>query len=110
MKNYKVENGYINLERPNSKGEMLTFKIEHCEGYGNKSLPHLWFKNGYTDREINKYLICQCYVTKTDGTCIEKYNPQSTSDHKLNFEWLLEDTEENFQKLANEISRRFYKE
>jgi hypothetical protein len=98
---------YINFLNPNSKGESLVMCISHCEAYGTKSLPHLWFENGHTDKEINKYLICNCYVT-SGGICFDKYNPQLTVDHKINFEWLLEDTEENVQKFINEVERRFY--
>ena len=39
------------------------------------------------------------------GRCSGKYNP-TTNDGKLNFEWLLEATEENQQKIIDEIYRR----
>ena len=102
---------YIKFFKPNCKDEKMLMVLSHCESHGTKSLPHLWFKNGYTDREINKYLTCNCYVDLPDGSCLEKYNPHIIGGPRprINFDWLLEDTEENIQKFIAEVAKRFYK-
>lgn len=119
MKNFK---GYTVMEElgsneewlyfidSNAKGETMIVTISHNESYGKKSLPYMWYKKGYTDREINKYLTCRTCVEKIDSPALEKYNPQLTEDLKINFEWLLEDTQENKQMLIDEIAKRFYTE
>lgn len=101
----------VRFNKPNSKGETLYVEIQRCEGHGPRSLPHLWFKNGFTDKEINKYLICSNEVFNKAGEFYRRgYNPQSSENHQINFEWLLEDTDENVQKLIDEVARRFYEE
>ena len=100
---------WIEFIESNSKNEKMTIKLCHCESYGKKSLPYIWHKKGYTDKELNKYLTCRTYVEGINKPMLEKYNPQ-IEDAKINFEWLLEDTKENKLTLINEIARRFYKE
>lgn len=116
MKNYtlKKENGadWYTFNQPNNKGETMQVELTHCEGYGENSLPYIWFKKGWTDRQINKYLHCKTYV-ETDKGCFGLYNPQvkrSDDGKRLvnNFEWILEDTAENTELLINEIKKRFY--
>lgn len=116
FKGYTVMNELGNNEEclyfnnSNAKGETMIVTISHNESYGKKSLPYMWYKKGYTDREINKYLTCRTYVEKIDSPALEKYNPQLTKNLKINFEWLLEDTEENKQILIDEIAKRFFTE
>lgn len=74
-----------------------------------KSLPYLWRKHGWTDRVINNYLVCNTYVYSKEG-CVSKYNPTHTKDHKIDFDWLLEATAENEQKIIDEIVNRVFKE
>jgi hypothetical protein len=52
------------------------------------------------------------YVTDTEGNCYGRYNPQSkiSEDGKrtvLNFDWMFEATEENKEKLLNEVYKVF---
>ena len=116
MKNYtlKNENGtnWYTFSEPNDKGETMQIELHHCEAYGERSLPYILFKNGLTDRQINKYLFCLTYV-ESDKGCFAKYNPQTklSDDGKrleVNHEWFLEDTAENVKLLFDEIAKRFY--
>ena len=104
---------FIKFLDANSKDEKMQIEILHNESYGNNSLPHQWFKKGYTDREMNKYLTCNCFVDlpsgMCEGMCVGKYNPQLSEGSTLNFDWLLEDVEDNEELLIDEIARRFYK-
>lgn len=106
---------YKFLEK-NKKGESL--KVEISEIYpdntSKKSLPNLWLKHGYTNKLYNSYMNVQCYCTDKDGHCFDKYNPTvklSDVEHKLviNFDYLLEVSEENKQYLLNLIYKMFMK-
>ena len=65
----------------------------------------MWKRKGFIDKEPETWWGVQTYVTDRQGRCSGKYNP-TTKDGKLNFEWLLEATEENRQKIIDEIYRR----
>ena len=44
------------------------------------------------------------YVTDKDGNCYGRYNPHELpKSHKINFDWVLEGTEENRIKILEEI-------
>lgn len=73
--------------------------------HGKHSLPAMWKRKGFIDKEPETWWGVQTYVTDRQGRCSGKYNP-TTKDGKLNFEWLLEATEENRQKIIDEIYRR----
>ena len=100
---------FIKFLDANSKGEKMQIEISHNESYGNNSLPHFWYENGYTDKELNKYIVCHCCIELDDGVGVSKYNPQLNKDFKINFDWLLEDVEDNEELLIDEIASRFYK-
>lgn len=102
------------FEETNKKGERLS--IEITEMYNDNeykdSLPNLWKKHGYTNKLYNSYLCVTCFVTDKDGNCWERYNPTiKLSDDKkryiINFDWLLEVSDENIDILLNEIYKRF---
>lgn len=112
---------YYYFNKPNKKKETMTVEICHCQGSGARNdLPHLWLKNGYTEKLVENYLVATCYVTDEKGDCREAYNPTIKEEvvlyqgkvrevyNVINFDWHFEDTKENEQKLLNEIARRFY--
>lgn len=119
MMNYRIEKGngnttWIYVTESNQKGETLIIGITECTTNSNSknSLPYLWYKEGYTDKVLNTYLCIQTYCTDSEGNCCGKYNPQTKrSDdgkrHEINFDWMFENTEENKQKLTNEVIRLF---
>lgn len=98
----------------NEKGEKLILELSKCEDWkeSKNSLPKLWKKGGYIDRVLETYWSIQTYVKDTEGNSYGRYNPQ----HKLredgkgeiiNFDWMFEATEENKEKLINEVYRIF---
>lgn len=108
------------FEGTNSLGESLEIDITLCtDPGGNKSLPALWHKAGYTSKRLLTWWSVTTYVTSTDGCCRHDYNPQTVIKEKIhnnkavgcqpiiNFEWLLEATEENKKKLLDEVEKRF---
>lgn len=95
----------------NDKGELIQFELTACMNDGDKNyLGRLWKKNGYIDRVLPSYICVNTYVTAENGDCAGYYNPQHkrSDDGKrrtINFDWMLEATEENTQKLIDEIYR-----
>lgn len=96
----------------NAKGESVLVELIACENPGGKNaLPVLWKKRGFIDRVLNTYWCVNTYVTDKDGNCWGRYNPTSkrSEDGKrsvLDFAWMFEATQENAEKLLNEIYRR----
>ena len=103
----------IYITEPNQKEETLTIELSECENPGGKNaLPYLWYKAGYTDKILDTYLCIHTYCTDSEGNCYSRYNPQTkrSDDGKrnvINFDWMFENTEENKQKLINEVIRLF---
>ena len=82
----------------NALGEEIVVEFRKNENtHGKHSLPAMWKRKGFIDKEPETWWGVQTYVTDRQGRCSGKYNP-TTKDGKLNFEWLLEATEENRQK------------
>lgn len=94
----------------NAKGEKIQFELTPCSNPGGKnSLPYLWKKHGFIDRVLETWWSLQVYVTDKEG-CWGCYNPtEKLSDDGtrkvINFDWMLEATEENKQKLIDEVFR-----
>lgn len=95
---------------PNTKGERIQFELTACHNPGGKdSLPYLWKKHKFIDRVLETWWNLQVYVTNENG-CFGRYNPtvKLSEDGKrqvINFDWMLEATEENKQKLIDEVYR-----
>lgn len=90
----------------NALGEEIVVEFRKNENtHGKHSLPAMWKRKGFIDKEPETWWGVQTYVTDRQDRCSGKYNP-TTKDGKLNFEWLLEATEENRQKIIDEIYRR----
>lgn len=117
MKKYIVEDmtagrgvrvRYTFLEK-NSKGESLIVELTHCTNAGGKhSLPYLWKKGGFIDRILETYITVDCYVTDKNGDCWNRYNPQIVKGmNKINFDYMLEDTEDNRNYLLSVIEKNF---
>lgn len=103
----------ITVKRKNKKGESLIIELTDCKNpdRGN-TLPILWKKYGYTNKLLNTYICVKTYCTDSDGNCYDRYNPQIklSEDKKrriINFDWMLENTEDNKQKLIDEVIYRF---
>ena len=105
MMQYEIEeNGrWINVLGKNAKQETMVIEIVHCNNPGgNNSLPYLWYKKGWTNKVMETYIGCNTYVYDSEGGCYGGYNVTEKYDGKrnvINFDWLLEDTEENRKKI-----------
>lgn len=114
MMKYEIEkrdfgSTWVHVLGKNAKQETMVIEIVHCENPGGKnSLPYAWYKNGWTDKVMETYIGCHTYVHDSEGFCFGIYNPTTklSDDGKrsvINFDWLLEDTEENRKKLLRHV-------
>lgn len=100
------------FEEKNEKGEEILVELISCtRDPGSLSLPILWKRQGLIDRALDSWVDVNVYVTSADGTCRGAYNPQESGiGHKINFDWMLEDTPENRDRIIAEICRRAFEE
>lgn len=100
------------FEDKNEKGEQILIELVSCtRDPGSRSIPILWKKHGLIDRVLDTWVGVSVYVTSEDGTCRGAYNPQESGiGHKINFDWMLEDTPENRARIIAEICRRAFEE
>lgn len=120
--NYRVEkntdrSSFYYFKEPNQIGETLVIEFYKNEmGRDKHSLPHIWFKEGLTDHLMECFWSVITYVHTEEGECLGIYNPQVTvketlSGHgysqTLDFTWILDATEENRQKIIDEVWKRF---
>lgn len=105
---------FYEFTKPNKKGEKLTIEVSRCYvDLKNKNcLPNLWKKHGYTEKLLNNYICIHTYVTDEKGNCTESYNPtiklsNDKKRHVINFDYYMEATPENEQKLIEEVYKYF---
>lgn len=123
MKNYVVEQEnpksyWAHNTKPNEKGENIKVCIQVNTGDVNdkKSLGRMLADRGDIPQPIKSYLSCATFVHDTEDNCYGRYNPWTTmkqeesgSFHPVIVpEWTLENTEENREKLLDEVFRLFY--
>ena len=106
---------FYKFTEKNKKGETLV--VEISETYVDNSLksdtlPKLWKKYGFTNRLYDSYLSIDRYVTDKQGICWGRYNPTKklAEDGKrniINFDYMLEVSEENKKYLLNLIYKMF---
>ena len=97
----------VDFGKSSAKGEKIRVTLSRGTDTGVKdSLPALWVKHGFTASRLSDWWNVEVVATAPDGTERHRYNPQTTKAHKINFAWLLPATEENAQKIFDEIARR----
>lgn len=109
MMKYEIEKGnngnaWIHVIGKNAKQETMVIEIVGCKNPGGKdSLPYAWYKNGWTNKVMETYIGCNTFVYDSEGGCYGGYNVTEKYDGKrnmINFDWLLEDTQENRNKIV----------
>ena len=104
--------GYWKYPSKNKKGESITLEVDYCHNVKSpRCLPVLWHKAGYTDRLILNYWSIGTYVRDAEGSCWRKYDFTKLSEdgkrRVIDFDWILEPTVENLEKMVTEVLRRF---
>lgn len=99
----------------NKKGE--TILVEMSYGYDRTKQFKEYKKHGFTDKVLDTAIFVSTYVRKAPDKhgfrdCYMGYNPahKPSDDGKrwvINFDWTFEVSEENIQRLLDEIERRF---
>lgn len=104
---------FYTFKGTNNKGEKLIIELSKCTNPGGgHALPVLWKQHGFIDRVLETYWSIETYVKDTEGNCYGRYNPQHklSDDNKrlvINFDLMFEATEENKEKLIDEVYRLF---
>ena len=93
-------------------GGVLTVEVCTTEHSGIKGgAMDVYVKNGWIDHFMDKTLGVQTYFKLPDGTKVgELFNPTIKnvgSKREIDFDWLLEATPENEQRILDEIESRF---
>ena len=107
---------FVSFRERNAKGEKITVEFTVCDDPDiSDSLPKQWYKNGYTDHILKTWWNVQTYAEDSEGKCSGKYNPRTKLSedgkrHVINFDWMLEATEQNAERLFREIYRRAFSE
>lgn len=116
-KSYTVEklnkegtNLFYTFDERTPKGELLQVGFWKVVNDHKGHLINLWYKKGWLKEPVKSYWSIDVYVTDQKGECHDRYNPTVTKDHKVNFDWVIEATEENKEKLLDEIVRLAYQQ
>lgn len=93
----------------NSKNERIEIEFTKVENDNNGHLINLWYKKGFIKEQLENYWQVTVYAYDKEGNCYGKYNPQILPhETKINFDWILEATKENKERILNEIIKRAY--
>lgn len=99
----------------NSKGERIEIEFTKVENDSNRRLINLWYKKGFIKEQLKNYWQVTVYAYDKEGNCYGKYNPQIspyktriTKINRIDFDWILEATKENKERILNEIIKRTY--
>jgi hypothetical protein len=113
MEKYTVEKlaetrSLYTFKRKCRDGGKLLVDVCKCipDNTSANSLPILWKKHAYTSSVLSSYWSIIVYAYDKNGNCWGKYNPQIIPNaNKINFDWMLEATDENLKKLLDEVER-----
>lgn len=101
-------------------GEQITIELARVDG--NSLLMARWIRERKLPAFLSSWWSVTVYATDQGGTCREKYNPQNETapvmyfnkpigTHTvMNFDWVLEATEESKIRIIQEVERLAFKE
>lgn len=88
----------------NKKGEDVTVQLSHLDL--DCSLGKMWKKRGVIPKSCKSAVTVDVWAIDEKGNVFHKYDPQTTPDGRYtNFDWMLEDSEENRNKIIAEVMR-----
>lgn len=107
--NQKGTREFYHFNDRNSKDERIEIEFTKVENDYKGHLLNVWYKEGFIKEKLENYWNVEVYVYDEKGNCCGKYNPQILPHGtKINFDWILEATEENKEAILNEIIKRTY--
>lgn len=93
----------------NYKCERIEIEFEEVENDHKGHLLNVWYEKGLIKEQLKNYWIVTVYAYDKEGACWGRYNPQILQGGtKINFEWVLEATEENKERILHEVIKRAY--
>lgn len=93
----------------NSKRERIEVEFTKIENDYKGNFINLWYKKGFIKEPLENYWNVMVYIYDKEGNCYGRYNPQILPHGtKINFDWVLEATEENKDLILHEIIKRTY--
>lgn len=101
---------WYTAKETNNLGEKLIIQVSSTHSEGRNSFAELWYKFGFTNKKMHDYLSVHTYVEDTEGSCCGCYNvcvKFEDGRNVLDFDWLLEPTEDNTNKIINAIYDKF---
>ena len=100
---------FFTFKSETPKREMLTIDLYKVINDDSNELIDLWYKRGHIKTKLASYWHITVYATDQSGNTWGRYNPQvKPGGTKINFDWILEATPENRDKLLREVIRRAY--
>ena len=103
---YNEFNKHLEIEFKNNKDETVLIWVNKVKSdkKDKNCLMNLWVENKYLDKFIDEYWHLELFVYTPDGDCVNKYNPQiNYNTFKLDFNYILEATQDNLDYLLNKI-------
>ncbi len=95
---YLVE---VEPQRENERFQ-IELSLVFPDNNNKNSLPNLWKNSGLTDKVLESYICLKTYFTNENG-CFGICNPTIKKNScALDFDWVLEATEENIKKIVGE--------
>lgn len=93
----------------NYKGERFEVEFVKVENNHKGHLINLWYEKGFIKERLENYWQVTVYAYDKEGNCYGRYNPQILPHGtKINFDWVLEATEENKERILYEIIKATY--
>lgn len=97
------------LKDRNSKCERIEVEFVKIENDHKGHFINLWYKKGFIKEQLENYWNVIVYAYDKEGNCYGRYNPQILPHGtKINFDWVLEATQENKERILHEIIKRAY--
>lgn len=97
----------ITFDDLNAKGEKVVCEIGIIVNDCDNSIVNTWYEYGRIEHPYHSYINMDTYITK-DGDCRGRYNPTIGENGKLDFNWVLNATQSNLDKLMKEFVTRAY--
>lgn len=93
----------------NSKDERIQVEFVKIENDHKGHFINIWYERGLIKEKFKNYWNVIVYSYDKEGNCYGRYNPQILPHGtKINFDWVLEATEENKECILHEIIKRAY--
>lgn len=92
----------------NKRKEQIIVELSHSNLY--ESLGKLWKEKKWINKDLTNFINIDVFVIDEHKQCFSKYNPQITKNHKINFDWILEDNKPNRNKILTAITKEAFEE